>query len=213
MIVGVIATPERHKFLPKVIELLAPKARKFTLFNDVAKAGYTENFMECMETCLGEARRDEPVVLTTDDVIAVPDWYERFLAIHAEAKSELYCLFTRSRSMLKYRDSGWARGVFKKGFWDCGCVFINQPTLVKRIRYWQDHEGGRESASPEWRSKWADMFIEDYFVAKGIPWVVTVPTLFEHVGGNADSTHGHVAANDGKSICYMGDVVSGALTW
>lgn len=198
MIAGVITTPNRQQYLYELIPQIAPHVDKYFIFNDTQRQGQVFNLRRCMATVLPLAKPNEPVLITTDDVTAVPDWKERFARLRQQVDSPIYQFFTRQRHLLKYRDQGYAKGIFKRGFYDQAFILINQHDLIPKIDAWFESRG--RTIMPEARQKHYDVVIQEYLVDNEIEWVVTVPTLFEHVGDL--STLGHSV---GASICFAGD--------
>ena len=84
------------------------------------------------------AKKDEPVLIMTDDVTTVPDWRERWEKIHEAAGSEIYCLFTRKRHLFKEENlkRGFVTGVHLRGFYDQATIYINRPSLINDVIKW-----------------------------------------------------------------------------
>ncbi len=198
MLAGVITTPKRQNYLYDLIPMIAPEVDKFFIFNDIQHQGQVFNLRRCMATLLPMAKQNEPVLIMTDDVMTTPDWKARFEKIHLEAKHDIYTFFTRRPNHAKFAEQGWGKGVFPRGFYDQAVIYINQQDLIPKIDKWFEERG--KEIMPLARQKHYDVVIQDYLVDNNIEWVVTVPTLFEHVGDV--SVLGH---SIGRSINYAGD--------
>jgi len=197
MIAGVITTPNRQKYLNDLIKLIAPKVDKFVIFNDQHRQGHTWNYKRCVREATALAKTDEPVLIMTDDVTTVPDWRDRFEALQYKVPNDIYTFFTRQRHMIKYSEAGYAKGCFARGFYDQAVIYINQQDLMDKVEAWFD-EKGKTIMNPN-RAKHFDVVVQDYLIDVGHEWVVTVPTLFDHIG--EESTMGH---DIGGSIAYIG---------
>ena len=197
MIAGVITTPNRQKYLNNLITVIAPKVDKFIIFNDQHRQGHTWNYKRCVKETTALAKTDEPVLIMTDDVITVSDWRERFEDLQQKVPNNIYTFFTRKPHMSKYIDAGYAKGCFPRGFYDQAVVYINQQNLIDKIEKWL-YERGHLMIEPK-RANHFDVVIQEYLIDTGQEWVVTVPTLFDHVG--EQSTMGH---DIGGSIAYIG---------
>jgi hypothetical protein len=197
MIAGVITTPNRQKYLNELIKLIAPKVDKFVIFNDLHRQGHTWNYKRCVREATAMAKTDEPVLIMTDDVITVPDWRDRWEELHYKVPNDIYTFFTRKPHMVKYADAGYAKGCFPRGFYDQAVMYINQSNLIDKIEKWLPERGHLYMDSK--RASHFDVVIQEYLIDTNQEWVVTVPTLFDHIG--AESTLGH---DIGGSIAYIG---------
>lgn len=196
---GIITTPDRdyiHGLTPSIISYVD----ELHIFNDAERRGIQFNWERCLDTVLKRADKNEPCLFMTDDVVTVPDWYERFNELREKLGNEpkLYTFMARQKHLLKYKEQGYFYGIQKRGFYDHAFVVIGMPNLVEDIREWFDRRG--KDIIPEKRQKHYDVVIQDYFVDNNIPWVITIPTLFNHIGDK--SALGH---NIGGSICYIGE--------
>lgn len=198
MIAGVITTPNRQQYLYDLIPQIAPYVDKFFIFNDTQRQGHVFNLRRCMATVLPLAKENEPVLIMADDVTAVADWKNRFAQLRQEVDSPIYQFFTRQKHLLKFKEKGYAQGIFKRGFYDHAFILINQQDLIPKIDTWFETRG--KDLIPEPRQKHYDVIIQEYLIDNQIEWVITVPTLFEHIG--EISTLGH---NIGGSICFAGE--------
>jgi hypothetical protein len=199
MIAGIITTPNRQIYLKELVGLIAPQVDKLTIFNDEFMQGHTYNLGRAMHELLSTAKTGEQVLIMCDDVTTVPDWKQRFEAIHAEANGDIYCLFNRKPSVFTEDNlkRGWTKGVFLGGYYDHATIFINQQELSEEIRTWFALSGKYSMDSK--KQKHFDNVIQQYLVEHGKEWVVTTPTLFDHIGEK--STLGH---NIGGSKFYVG---------
>jgi hypothetical protein len=196
---GIITIPNRNHYLNSLTDCLEVNDIKYKLFIDYRKQGAFWNYMRMFKEMLQGAKKDEPILLCTDDVITTYDFRMRFEKLHAEVGSELYTFFTRQRHLLKYKDVGYVTKVQKRGWYDQASVFINQQDLPNKVETWFETHG--KYLMNENRQKHHDVVIQDYFVDNNIPWTITVPTFFEHTG--VVSSLGH---DVGQSILYIGNV-------
>lgn len=193
---GIVTIPnKRDAYLYPLIDVLEESGCKVELFVDYNRKGHTWNYQQALEGMLDNAGKDEPVLITTDDVITKPEWLDDWKKIHSETKTDLYSLFTRRPHLRKYESVGYYKGVVKRGFYDQASIFINQQGLNKKIQDWLQVEG--KIFIPEKRRRHYDVCVQDYFVFHLMEWTTAVPCLFEHIGDI--STLGH---NIGKAICY-----------
>lgn len=196
---GIITIPNRNHYLNSLTDCLEVNDIEYKLFIDYRKQGAFWNYMRMFKEMLEGAKKDEPILLCTDDVITTYDFRMRFEKLHAEVGSELYTFFTRQRHLLKYKDVGYVTKVQKRGWYDQASVFINQQDLPSKVETWFETHG--KYLMNENRQKHHDVVIQDYFVDNNIPWTITVPTFFEHTG--VVSSLGH---DVGQSILYIGNV-------
>lgn len=204
-VVGVVTTATRQQYLPPLLEVLAPVADTLTLFVDQDRSTRDNwpNMIRAIRTTLRAARKGQPALVCTDDMIAPPDWYDRWQKIHAEAGGDIYGFFSRQRYVFTEENMarGWARRSW--GLYDAAMLFIDHPDFMDRILAWFNEEGRR--TVPKKKQKHLDS-VMDYYIAsvEEQEVIVTVPTLFDHVG--FDSSLGH---SIGQSHAYVGD--GGAL--
>lgn len=195
---GIITTPKRQKYLPKMISQIAPFVDSMHIYNDLEKQGQPYNMRRCMRQLLTTAKKDEQVLIMVDDGETVNGWYDYFQALTKAAPSDIYCLFNRKRHLFKEENiaKGYAKGVFKGAFYDVATVYINQQHLPDALDKFE-----KENADNPKLIKHYDNLTEAYLVDQNIEWVVSTPTLFEHVGIN-NSTLGH---NIGGSYNFIGN--------
>ena len=186
---------KRDAYLYPLIDVLEESGCKVELFVDYNRKGHTWNYQQALEGMLDSAGKDEPILITMDDVITDPNWIADWKEIHQEAQTELYSLFTRRPHLRKYESQKYYKGVVKRGFYDHASIYINQQGLNRRVQNWLQNEG--KKFIPEKRRNHYDVCVQDYFVYHNIEWTTPVPCLFEHIGDI--STLGH---NIGKAICY-----------
>lgn len=198
---GIITTPDRQEYLPQLVKLISPQVDVLKIFNDEKKQGHTYNLSRCMEDMLDNAQNGEPILIMCDDVTTVPDWKARFLDLHYKANGEIYCFMNRRRHLFTEENKarGYVKGIFPGAYYDHATVFINQQGLIGRIRKWQA-EVGNELLGEKF-AKHFDNVIQEYFVRNKQEWVVTTPTLFDHVG--EVSALGH---SIGGSPDYIGKI-------
>lgn len=199
MIAGIITTPERQEYLGPLLRVVTPVAERTLIFNDTSHRGHWWNLERCVRAT-GEASGSDPVMLiTTDDVIAPDDWWTRFLAIHAEAQGTIYTFMARQRHLFTDENMarGWWKGVQPRGFYDHAMLFIDRPRIMDEALDWLAREGHR--LMPPARQLHLDVVLQDYLVHTRQPWVITVPTLFDHVGERSVMGHGV-----GHSYRYIG---------
>lgn len=201
MIAGIITTPNRQEHLYDLVKLIAPYVRKLIIFNDIESKGHTQNMKQCMKTCLQEAYINEPVLIMCDDVVTVPDWYERFEDLHREVGHNIYTFMSRQRHLFTEENiqRGYVKGLFKKGFYDHAVIYINQFHLVDDIDDWFRAVG--KKIIPLSRQKHYDVIIQEYLIANGFDWVLTTPTLFDHIGNKSNFNH-----DIGGSYKYIGNI-------
>lgn len=193
---GIVTIPnKRDAYLYPLIDVLEESGCKVELFVDYNRKGHTWNYQQALEGMLDSAGKDEPILITMDDVITDPNWIADWKEIHQEAQTELYSLFTRRPHLRKYESQKYYKGVVKRGFYDHASIYINQQGLNRRVQNWLQNEG--KKFIPEKRRNHYDVCVQDYFVYHNIEWTTPVPCLFEHIGDI--STLGH---NIGKAICY-----------
>jgi len=197
---GIITTPDRQQYLPALVSLIAPFVDVLKIFNDVNKYGHTYNLSRCMEDMLDNAQDGEPILIMCDDVVTVPDWYKRFNELHNKVQGEIYCFMNRRRHLFtpENRARGYVKGVFPGAYYYHAVIYINQQGLIGRIKKWYTNVG--KDILDEKRAKHFDNVIQEYLVQNRIEWVVTIPTLFDHIGKK--STLGH---NIGNSLDYIGN--------
>lgn len=196
MKVGIVTIPnKRDAYLYPLIDVLEESGCEVTLFVDYRRLGHAWNLQRALEGMLDDAQKDEPILITMDDVITKPQWIDDWRKIHTETKTDLYSLFTRRPHLKKFASQGFYKGVVKRGFYDHASIYINQQGLNKRVQDWLQKEG--KEFIPEKRRNHYDVCVQDYFVYHNIEWTTPVPCLFEHIGDV--STLGH---NVGKAISY-----------
>ena len=200
MIAGIITVPERQKELETLKKLIEPKVFKLATFIDEEHRGHWFNLSRCMKLMFDMAEKDEPVLIMTDDVTTVPDWYERWEAIHKKARNNIYVMMARQKHLFSKENikRGYFTGLQLRGFYDHAVIYINQKDLMSRVMNWFDN-GGCELPRVKNRTKHLDVVIQEYLLYNKIPWTITIPTLFDHIG---KSTIGH---NVGSSPLFIGN--------
>ena len=121
------------------------------------------------------------------------------MELHAVAQHDLYVLFTRKPNLVKpdIVRRGWTKGLFPRGYYDQAVIFINRPTFAADVDGWFETIG-KTKITPQ-RAKHYDVVVQEYLINTKQEWVVTVPTLFDHVG--KISTLGH---DVGPSALFAG---------
>lgn len=196
MKVGIVTIPnKRDMYLYPLIDVLEKSGCEVKLFVDYKRKGHAWNLQQTLEGMLDDAEKDEPVLITMDDVITDVNWINDWNNIYKKTKTDLYSLFTRRPHLKRYADVGYYKGIVKRGFYDHASIYINQQGLNKKVQDWLQSEG--KTFISEKRKKHYDVCIQDYFIYHNIEWTTTVPCLFEHIGDI--STLGH---NIGKAISY-----------
>ena len=197
---GIITVPDRQMYLNPLIDVLESQGIEVKIFVDYKKQGHHYNFKRMLFDMLENAEKDEPILLCDDDMITTSDFLHRFNDIHKKAKDNLYTLFARQNHLFKpdIIKQGYITKVQKRGFYGCAAVYINQNDLPKKMFDWFEKEG-RFIISKQ-RQNHLDVIMQDYFVHNNIPWTITIPTLFEHVG--FISSLGH---SIGQSKLYIGN--------
>ena len=203
MITGIVAVPERKAHVKELDDLIRPSVDSLRVFWDYRHQGHWFNYSRCLATLLAEARDGEPVLVATDDVTTVPDWRERWERIHAEAKNDIYTLFSRQRHV--FTPENVARGFVTrcqpKGFYDPAVILIGQRDLLTRVSSWFHDEGGKDAPSVKRRSSHFDVVLQEYLISQGKAWTIATPSLFDHK--SIKSTMGHTV---GGSPCYVGSL-------
>lgn len=203
MIAAVISVPQRAKSLAELRALIEPSVSSFQVFMDVCHQGHWWNYERAFRQTVDVAPPGTAVLLMTDDVTTVPDWRERWEAIHATAGGKIYTLFNRQRHLFKPENlaRGFVKGSFPRGFYDPATIFIDKPNLMAAAMRWFYLEGGREHPRVTKRRKHLDVVIQEFLILHHIEWTVTTPTLFDH-----KSIASTVGNKIGRSPCYIGDL-------
>jgi hypothetical protein len=198
---GIITIPSRESYLKSLVPLIKPSVDELRIFVDTELKGHWFNLSRCMREMLGEAKIDEPILIMCDDVTTVKDWKSRWELIHNKAKNNIYVMMTRQRHLCteENRLRGYITKCQPRGCYDHANIFINQQNLIPNIMKWFE-DIGKYTKPLEKRSKHFDVVIQEYLIYHNIPWTITIPTLFNHIGNI--STLGH---NVGGSPCYIGD--------
>lgn len=196
---AVITTPQRSQYRDALLAVLQPQVESVRLFVDEERRGNTWNLSRCMREMLDGAKADEPILITCDDVITVPDFRRRWERIHAEARNTVYTFMSRQRFLFKEANlrRGWVTKAQARGFYDHAVIYLNQHGLMDRIEAWFRSTG--RYVIPPARAKHLDVIIQDYFIDQNLPWTLSTPTLFDHVGTVSNLGH-----NIGGSPCYVG---------
>lgn len=181
MIAAIMSVPRRAEAVQALRALIEPHVRDVLVFEDTAYQGQAWNYSRVLCGALPIAKTNEPVLVLTDDATTVPDWYAHWTALHAAARHDLYCLFTRQRHLFKpeYLATGYVKKVHKGGFYDQAAVFINKPSLGWDVAAWFARYGSTWPGLRN-RAQHYDVVVQEYLIAHDLPWVVSVPTLFDH---------------------------------
>ena len=211
MLCGVVGVRSREVHIEKMRQAIEPSVDEFHVFYDETRRGYWWNISRVMSTMLGKAKQGEPVLITTDDVVTVPDWRERWEAIHAAAGTQFYTLFssTKRHYSEENQQRGFLSGIIKGGWYDHAMIFIDQPDFETRVKRWLFGEGGlnhphiarRRILMPDGSYDKFDYAMEGYLVAHDIPWTLATPSLFDCADLNSEMGHGQ---NSFRSPCYVG---------
>lgn len=182
MIGGIITTPTRQQYLTGVVADVAPHMRELRIFNDEHRRGHWWNLERCATETLHAAGAGEPVFIGMDDTQAALGWHSTWQKIHREAQARVYVLFNRRRYIFRPEnlERGWARGSWPGGFYDHAFIVVGWPTLFDDALRWYA-TGGKGTMNPH-RAKHLDVVVQAFLVANGEPWVVTTPSLFDHIG-------------------------------
>jgi hypothetical protein len=201
MIAGIVGVPERFKYIQDLRRVLSAEVDNVTVFMDVNKNGQAWNVPRTISECVKKAKKDEPVLICTDDAITVPGWRNYWEKIHAKAKNNTY-IFMANRKHLFTQDNiarGYVTKCDPKGFFDHAMLFINQPDFVERVDNWFDNQGGRELLGK--RGRWYDVRMQGYINHIKKEYTITIPTLFNH--RPIKSTYGNKIQG---SKLYIGDL-------
>ena len=203
MIAGIITIPSREREVKNLCELILPSVDKLEIFVDDKMQGHWFNYARCMTTMLNQAKKNEPVLIMTDEVVTVKDWRERWEKIHAKAGDNIYVLFARQKHLFKPENinRGYITKLQLRGFYDQATIFINHNDLMDKALYWFHNEGGKEHPRVSYRTSHLDVVVQEYLLTHNIPWTITVPTLFDHLP--IKSSLGH---NIGGSPLYVGSI-------
>lgn len=214
IVAAVITTPDRQMYLGPLLERLTPLCQEVRIFNDVHKWGHRYNYGRALKVMCREWHQEEgldvqftagkhmPILVCTDDMITVPDWLQRWQAIHEEAERSIYCLFSRKRSVFTPENiaRGYHVGTPARGFYDAATIFINQPYLPWQADDWFEREGRHKMTAQ--RAKHWDVILQEYLIDQGKEWVTCTPSLFEHVGKISTMQH-----KIGGATVYVGNTL------
>lgn len=187
---GIITIPNsRTRQLNELVDTIESAGVPVTVYMDYQKRGAFWNYTRMFYEMLESAKKDEQILLMTDDGTTIPNWREYFNEIHKKAKSDIYCFYAKQRHLFTDENikRGYVTKVQPKGFYDVAVVYINQQTLPSRVFKWLETDGHK--LINKHRQKHHDVVIQDYLVHNNIPWTITTPTLFNHAG--YQSTLGH----------------------
>jgi len=197
-------------YLPQLVKLIAPFVDKLTIYNDILMRGRGEmdkevkvinrwNLRRALKEQFDNAEEDEPVLFCCDDMTTTEDWYDRFMKLHKECNHDHYQFFTRLSRLFttENMNRGYIKGTQGNGFYDAAFVMINRKGMTERIDVWFDRIGRHKYKK---RNAHYDNIIQDFLIHYDYPWVLTIPTLFEHIG--EISSLGHKI---GRSPKYVGD--------
>lgn len=201
MIVGIITTPNRQDYLPNIIKKVGKHAKKIIISNDTEFKGQWWNASNLYNQCLEEAVIGEPVLLMTDDVDTVDNWYDKFIEIHKQFNHDVYTFYSGMSHIKNWEGS--RLGVHKKNFYDPAVIIFKtegNANLIKDIFSWIDSVRDNPKYKRVNSFKHFDVAVQEYFVYHNRPWVHVVPNLFNHVG--VISTLGHKCKG---SHNYIGD--------
>lgn len=197
---AIYAVPDRRVSVMELAALIEPSVSSLNVYWDAERRGNWWNHQRTLEAEVDTAGVGEPVLIMTDDVTTVPDWRERWTAMHEQAGGSIYCLFNRQRHHFKpdALERGFVKGCFPRSFYDQATVYIDQQGLIGRVLSWLD-AGGRQHPRVVNRQRHLDVAIQEYLIEHRQPWVIATPTLFDHKP--LKSTLGHAV---GGSPCYIG---------
>lgn len=200
MIAGILTTPERQQYLPDLLRHVTPHARITVIFNDTEHRGHWWNSERAIREISRAARPSEPALLCDDDLLPVADWHDRWQRIHTEAAAGAYTMFGRKKHVFTPANlrRGWTYGAPYECWYGSAMILVDRPDLIDSVLAWYGN-GGRDTM-PKARQTHLDMVFAHYFQATGEGYVITTPSLFEHVG--VKSTLGH---SIGRSFCWAGD--------
>lgn len=196
MIAGIIGVPSRQEIIEDLLTLIRPSVDHVEVFMDTEYRGNFWNVSRAYKSLISRGKQGEPVLITTDDAITVPNWRERWEAIHNKAQNDIYCLFNR-RSHLFTPDNvnrGYVTKCQYGGYYDVASIFIDNQTLMEGWQTWHNQQTATGSAETESYKikrirKHFDVSIQEYLISLNKPWTIATPTLFDHRPG--PSTIGH----------------------
>ena len=202
MIAGIMTTPRRGQYLPALLKVLTPSVETVIICSHLPSVGdFLTQALRTYDAALSRAASGEPVLLCTDDVIAPPDWRERWEAIHAEARATRYALFTRHLRLATPENlaRGWVLTNHANSWYDQAQILIDHQDWVPRLRAWI--EGGGQV--PKGKVFHHDVIAQAYINERHLSYVVTMPSLFEHIGTISNPSLRHSV---GKAAVYVGDI-------
>jgi hypothetical protein len=201
MIAGIMTTPTRPEYLLPLVERIYPSVEKLIICTHTPAIGtFWDQCVRTWTECLAVAQPGEPVLMLNDDMICPWDWRERWEAIHAEAQATHYSLF--SRQMVLFTplnvERGWVLTDHPNSWYETAQVLIDQPDWMPRVVGWWEARG--KAQAPTNRELSMDTVVQRYINAIRLPYVVTTPSLFEHVGKRSVLKHAI-----GQSVLYVED--------
>ncbi len=172
------------------------------LYIDYERKGHTWNYKRMFREMLENAKKDEPILLMTDDVITIPKWKQYWQDIHEKAKGDIYVLFSRQRHLFKdiNINRGYITKCQKRGLYDQAVIYINGQHLPDYVENWYEKIG--KKVMTKQRQKHWDVVIQDAIVDMNKEYTILTPSLFEHIGDK--STLGH---SIGRAVKYIGNEI------
>lgn len=183
IVAAILATQDRVDYIGELVEKLTPHVGKVEIFVDTERRGHTWNARRAMRM-VEEADEGQPVLMLDDDMLPAPDWAARWRKIQQMSGSNIFSLFTRQRRLAKLASRGYAHGIFGRGFYLAAAILVDQRGLLQAVDDWTATEGKDHPRKAHY-----DVMMQEYLITHRMPWVVTVPTLFDHV--STKSTLGH----------------------
>ena len=211
---GIVGVKSRLAHITKLRQHLAIGMQpddEIRVFWDDKRLGHWWNYSRTVETLTKAAKPGEPVMICTDDAVTVPDWRDRWEALHSKAQAQRYCLFHGSKDLLTDANlqKGYAEGILYRAWCDQAMVLIDQPTLMEDCKRWLWMENGlhskwlhhRRIIQKDGRPDYLDIATEGYLIAKKLPWVAACPTIFDHAPLPSEVGH---KVGEYKSPQYVG---------
>ena len=208
---AIVAVRSRSQHVDQLAAVLQGGVDSLDVFWDDKRQGAWWNYSRTIEVMTGKAKPGEPVLICTDDAVTVPDWRDRWEALHSTAQAQRYCLFHGSKDLItpENLERGYAEGILYRAWCDQAMVLIDQPTLMQDFKRWLWFDNGlhskwlhhRKIVAAKGRLQYIDIATEGYLIAKKLSWVAACPTIFDHAP--LASITGH-RVGEYKSPSYVG---------
>lgn len=199
MKVGICTIESRlDNYTKQLVDCLKPECSNIKLFIDKSKRGHFWNYRRMLKEMLTNAKKDEPILLCTDDVILPKGWKKYWENIHAKANNDIYGLFSRQRHLFNKENlkRGYVTKCQKRGLYDQAIIYINQQQLPQQVDEWYARN---YELMGKHRRKHFDVVVQDAIVSTGKEYTILTPCLVNHIG--VKSSLGHKV---GGAVKYVG---------